>query len=124
MADLLLDVTTGDLDISTNDYQIVTGANAIAQHLRIRYRFFLGEWSQDTRLGVPYFREILKKNPNQSAVRAILQNVATETPGVVEVRNFSLDLDGETRALTVEFDLGVDVDGQLVFEPFLVEIEI
>jgi len=121
MADLLLD-SSGDLDLSTNDLQIVEGIEAIRQELQIRYRFFIGEWFLNRDEGTPYHPHILKKNPNEAKVRAILMEVARTTPGVVEIRAFSTTYDNELRQLAVSIDVGADVDGEIVYAPFVIEV--
>ena len=121
--DLLLN-SAGDLDLTTNDFQLVDGVDAVRQELTIRYRFFLGEWFLDPDEGVPYFRDVLKKAPNEAQVRALLIEVARTTPGVASVDNIELDLDVGTRTLTVTLDLQADVSGALVYVPFVVEVNV
>lgn len=123
MADFLLD-STGDLDFSTNDLVIVEGIEAIRQELQIRYRFFLGEWFLNEAEGTPYFENVLKKNASDAQVQAVLTEVARTTPGVVEVRSYAADLDTENRRLTVTLQLGVTTDEGLVYEDFVIEVEI
>lgn len=121
MADLKL-TTSGDLDLSTNDLQLVTGIEAIRQELQIRYRFFLGEWFLNTDEGVPYIQDLLKKNPSEARVRALMAEVALDTPGVEQIQNYTADLDAAERRLTIRIDLAARVDGVLVYEPFVVEV--
>ena len=123
MADFLLD-SSGDLDFSSNDLVIVEGIAAIQQELQIRYRFFLGEWFLDANEGTPYFEHILKKNANDAQVRAVLTEVARTTPGVLEVRSYAADLDSVNRRLTVTLQLGVTTAEGLVYEDFVIEVEI
>lgn len=123
MADLKL-TTSGDLDLSTNDFQILTGIEAIRQELQIRYRFFLGEWFLNGLEGVPYVRDVLKKNPNESRVRAVMTEVALDTPGVEKVANYVATLDAAARNLTVQLDIQALVNGVLVYEPFIVEVDL
>lgn len=121
--DLLLNAA-GDLDLSTNDLQLVDGVEAVRQELQIRYRFFLGEWFLDRSQGVPYIRDVLKKAPNEAQVRAMLIEVARTTPGVASVDGIALALDNATRILTVTLDLTADVGGELTYVPFVVEVEV
>jgi hypothetical protein len=123
MADLKL-TTAGDLDFSTNDLQIIEGLEAIRQELQIRYRFFLGEWFLNRDEGVPYLEHVLKKNATDAQVRLVLLEVAKTTPGVDEVRDYDADLDRANRVLTVSMEIGAIVDGELVFEPFVVEVRL
>ena len=114
--DLLLD-SQGDLDISTGDLQLTTGGEAIAQHLRIRLQFFLGEWFLDSRIGIPFFQSILIKNPATNVVRSIFRAAILSTPGVISLSELTIDFDGPTRTLAVAFTAETEVtDEPLVFE--------
>lgn len=97
-----------DLDVTTGDLVLLTGAEAVAQELRIRFRFFLGEWFLDRRLGIPYYERILIKNPATNVVRSLLREVALETPGVLELQEFRTDFDNAARRLTVTLSARVD----------------
>jgi hypothetical protein len=108
MADLLLKTLGRDLNIDTGDLQIVTGPEAIAQHLRIRFRFFFAEWFLDRRLGVPYFQRILIKNPGTNVVRSIMRKVITATPGVLALISLDTVYEGEIRKLTVRFEARIE----------------
>lgn len=120
--DLLL-ATSGDLDVSTNDFQLVDGLAAVVQELQIRYRFFLGEWFLDPDEGVPYIRDVLKKAPDDAQVRALLVEVALTTPGVTEVVSLELEIDSAARTLTVTAEIEADVSGTLEYVPFTVEVD-
>lgn len=103
MADLLLD-STGDIDIDSNfNLRIVDGIDAIIQHLKLRLQFFRGEWFLDTRIGMPWFEEVLRKAPDLSVVQSLVREAITTTPGVTEISEFSLDYDGVTRTLSISF---------------------
>lgn len=121
MTDIKLDVTTHDIDISTGDLQLLTGIEAIAQHIRIRLQFFLGEWMLDTRLGIPYFQHVLIKNPKTAVVRGILRKAIQETPGVVSVSDLLVDYAPTTRQMTVSFSAATDTGEPLTFtEEFII----
>lgn len=123
MTDIRLDPTnTGDIDLSTNQLELVTGTDAIAQHLLIRLRFFVGEYFLDTRQGIPYFEQILIKNPSLIVVRAIFREAILETPGVVALTQFSLFPNSATRNLRLVFSCTVTTqDEPLDFdEEFLI----
>ncbi len=81
--------------------------SVIAQKLRIRLRFFAGEWSLDTTQGLPYFTLIFVKNPNLPRVKAIFRQVILTTPGIASLQTFSLVLDS-TRTATVTFSALMD----------------
>jgi len=109
MSDFKLD-GFGELDLSTNDLQLVDGSDAIAQHLLIRLRLFKGEWFLDQRIGIPYYESILKKSPNLIAVKGIFSRAITSTPGVNSLEDLELGYEPTTRALTVSFSALLDGD--------------
>jgi len=123
MADLKL-TTLDDIDFSTEDLQLVDGIDAIAQHLRIRLRFFLGEWFLDTRIGVPYYRDILVKVANENIIRETLRQVVGKTPGVLSIEEFTFTFgDAERQARVLRLDFLVKTEaGDLRFnEPLIIE---
>lgn len=114
--DIALQTIDHDLDISTGDLEILEGAEAIAQHLRIRLQFFFAEWFLDRRLGVPYYQKILIKNPGTNVVRAIIRKVVTSTPGVLALISLDTAYEGTIRKLTVSFTAKIQgTDEPLVF---------
>lgn len=121
MADLKINEQTGDLEIGADgDLIIVTGLDAILQHLRIRLQFFRGEWFLDTRLGIPYFEEVLRKAPDLNVVESILRDAIRETPGVISITSFELDFEGVSRKLSLDFAALTD-EGPLRFtEDFVI----
>lgn len=113
MTDFLL-TSSGDLDLTTGDLQLATGSTEIAQHIKIRLRYFLGEWFLDQRLGVPYFDQILLKNPNTNVVTDLLRRATLSTPGVLDVSSLSFVFDSATRTLAV--DLRAIITGNEVLD--------
>jgi len=121
MSDIALDAD-GDLLIATNSLSLVTGDDAIVQNLRIRFQFVLGEWFLDSRIGIPYFAEILIKNPDLTRVRGIFRQAILTTPGIDSLEEFTLDFDRAIRRLTLEFIARKDDGGILEFnEEFIIE---
>ena len=104
MSDLKINETTGDLEIGTDgDLIIIDGIDAIRQNLRIRLQLFRGDWFLDTRLGIPYFEEVLRKAPDLNVVQSLLRDAIRTTEGVTEITEFELDFIGATRRLTLDF---------------------
>lgn len=105
MTDLFLNPTTGDLDLTTGQAQIVSDAAEVAQRIRIRLRTFLGDWFLDEDLGIPYLQEIIGQKRRFAVERAsaLLRAEILDTPGVLEIVLFTLDFDAATRTLTVTF---------------------
>lgn len=124
--DLRLDTTTGDLYLdSTGSTTSVTGREAIAQHVLIRLRFFLGEWFLDRREGVPYWEQILVRNPDIAAVQEAFRQTVARTPGIASVRTLVLALDGPSRTLTISRLDAVTTEGEAItasdFGPFVLD---
>jgi hypothetical protein len=109
-AELALDPVTHDLAVPV---RVIRGPLAVAQRVKCRLLFFLGEWVLDQRLGVPYFRDVLVKNPDPILISAIFRQVVRETPGVSRVTKLLATIDKPTRTLTVDFS-AVLLDGMVV----------
>jgi hypothetical protein len=110
---------TGNLEFPL---RVIRGAEAVAQRIRIRFRWFLGEWFLDTRQGVPYFRDVLIKNPDPILISFIFRQVLLTTPGVKSVAKIQAALDKQTRALQIDFEATLD-DGTILAptaEPFII----
>jgi hypothetical protein len=103
MSDWQLDAATGDIDLSAGDLVFVTGADAVAQHLKIRLRFVRGEWFLDQRVGIPYRSQIWVKNPNLAAIRTTYRRSILSTPGVDKLERIDLSFDAPTREMRLEF---------------------
>lgn len=117
-SELAMDPTTGDLVFPP---YIVTGADAVVQKIRQRFKFFKGEWFLDQRLGVPFLQSIFIKSPDQIFINAVFSSVLLGTPGVASIASFSSSLDRLFRTLTVDFQATL-VDGTTVIaqaEPFI-----
>lgn len=118
MANWLLN-SDGDLDFSTGNYTKVTGVEAIAQDCETRLRTFLGEWFLDTRIGVPYYQDILGQKPRIPVVRNIFRKAVLTTPGVINVTDLNVTYDGATRELSVSF-IGETTEGTFTFDKELI----
>jgi hypothetical protein len=121
--DIAIDPLTGDMMLdSTGDAVTVTGREAIAQHLRIRLAFVLGEWHLDQREGVPYFEQIWIVGADLTVVEEIFRTTIRTTPGIASVRTLKLDHDRQTRELRIIECESVTTDGESLgpddFRPF------
>lgn len=108
MSDLKLalaknDPNLNDLLIENNDLVLVDAKEAIVQHILQRLRTFLGEWFLDTTIGVPYFQQILIKNPDKAKIQALLLDVIRNTPGVDTLSNYAFGIDTASRVFNVSF---------------------
>lgn len=112
----------GDIAVASDGTQRWTAlvAEDTQQRLQAKYGLFLGEWFLDTREGVPYYRDVLKRGPNMTVVRSVLQKVATDDPAVENVTRFDVVLDAATRRLSVEFTAQLTSGEVLEVGPFIV----
>lgn len=120
MADIKLN-SSGDIDLSTGDIQLTSGLEAIAQALRIRLKFFKGEWFLSPDVGMPYFEKIFVKNPSVQLINSIFRKAILACPGVKDVKDIVPNYDPNTRKLSLSFSAttvaGV-IDFDEEFTPF------
>ena len=105
-----------DIQIDNNNLTLINGREEIAQVLRQRLRVFLGEWFLDTREGIDYYGDVLKKSPDPGQVDALFKNEILTSPGVVELIEFELDIVG--RQLQLTFTARTD-EGIVTFDEVL-----
>lgn len=109
-------IPEGDLELVNGDFVFVDGVEELRQAILSRFRFFLGEWFLDLREGVPYYRDVLVKNPDVNLVRSVFRQVLASTPGVLSILRFDLRFDAEAR--TLSFDFAVQgADGPIAVSP-------
>lgn len=95
--DLVLN-TSGDLDLVSRRLRLTTrGEEALAQKLRVRLGLAQGDWFMDQRVGVPYYTDIMGKQPT-GAAEALLRRVIMTCPGVAALEAFSLTRGADRRA--------------------------
>lgn len=102
MIDLKLD-SRHDLLFKNNKFLLVNGVNQKAQQIKVVLLTFLGEWFLDTTMGLPYFDEILAKNPDSSRIHAIFRKKIMAVVGVIAVEALSLEFQRKERVLNVRF---------------------
>jgi hypothetical protein len=98
-------IPKGDLRLDENGNFVFLhgGPEEMLQRIVARLRMFKGEWFLDTRLGIPYFQNVLVRSPNLPAISAMFRRVILTTPGVVEIVSFRLTFDEVSRALILTF---------------------
>lgn len=107
-----------DIEVTGNDLTLVTGADAIKQHLGQRLKMFYGEWFLNMEQGIPYFQQVFKKNPNMAILDSIFKREIINTPGILQLLEFDLDLNSSTRILTLSFRV-LSEDGEIDFSEVL-----
>lgn len=99
---------------------------AAAQGIKCRLLMFKGEFFLDQSLGIPYFEEILKKGVNLVRIRDIVRTAIASEPGIVEVVDVRLELDGATREATISWevlhDSGAVINSDQYLQLFIEEV--
>lgn len=115
MIDVKLD-ENNDVDSYTSH---VTGDDLVVQRLNIRLQVFEGEYVLDQSAGVPWIEWLSEKRLDLAEIRDDLRRLILETPGVAEIRRFSLEHEQEVLTGDVElvFESSTTVVGELTFEP-------
>ena len=98
----LMETTIHDLVVIEGNVPLYSGLD---QRIDCMLRTFRGEWWLDSTIGVPYFEEILKKNPDMSVVRQAFASVILSVPGVQEITRLDVKFLRPARALRVDFEV-------------------
>lgn len=100
---LALDPETNDLFLRADgSLAVVTGAEAVGQHVRQRLKTFAGEWFLDTTAGVPWLSQIMGKKYDPALAEAVVKAEILDTDGVVEITSFSVGFDRTERRLNIK----------------------
>ena len=103
--DLKLDAS-GDLELSAAGD--VSATDSIVQAVRIRLLWFFSEWRLGPGFGIPYFENILVKNPNEVKVRHLIREAVMSVEGVTNVQGVGLSIDKKTRQGTITVTFSTD----------------
>ncbi len=110
MSDIALDYTLeksdplyGDIKIVGGDLSLLTGIDAVEQHLKQRLKTFYGEWFLNKAIGVPYFEQVFVKNFNANILDSVFKKIIIETPGVIQLLEFALEIDSSVREFFLTF---------------------
>lgn len=103
MIQFALDKDTHDLVMDANGQlrMLDEDAAVVGQRLRTVLSTFQGECLLAVSSGVPYIKEIFKKNPDLNRIRAIFMDVVSRDPGVYKVLQLELTLTTERNLLVV-----------------------
>lgn len=92
---------------------VVRGLEDLRQRIIERMRFFLGEWYQEQRKGVPWFGEVLLRPGDLGiAANVMSQGIAT-LQGLAEVIAVDLALEQSTRTLSANVHVRAEQGGLL-----------
>lgn len=92
-----------DGDLALGQSKLLAGytAEEVAQNVRTRLKFFLGEWFLDTTDGTDWFGSVLGKGSVLATRESVIRRRILLAPGCSGMTAFSLTTDIATRELTV-----------------------
>lgn len=113
--DLFLD-ETGNISLRKSE-TLDELVDLICQRVKCRLQTFRGECYLDRNMGVPYFQEVMKKNPDLGKVRSLLAATIVGVEGVKSLEELKIKFDASTREYKVIFralaDNGNVVNGEI-----------
>jgi len=108
MIDLLLTNDTHDLAIIQNGskktWAITSPNEDLKQRTKVKLFNFYNDWFYDLDEGIPYFDEVLKKNPNPIIVEGLIKSTILDDKEIVRLNTFEFDLDSQKRTLNLNFE--------------------
>ena len=114
--DLLLD--DSGVVLRNGDWAFAVDREGIQQRISQVLKTIAGEWFLDLDYGLPYFEQILIKNPNLPSVQDLFRRALLSVKGVSSVERLTLSLDTPNRILRVDWvvstDLGLLVGAELI----------
>jgi hypothetical protein len=102
----------GDLRVSgTRLARLADRPAAVAQAVRVCLQWWLGDWSFDTRRGVPYLEELFVAGVTEATIRAVLRRQLERIQDVDRVEGMDVTIDRATSSFRVDRIDVVTVDG-------------
>lgn len=90
-----VDPRTNDVIIGEDGYPImVSGANEVAQRIRIALQHHYQEYWLFMDMGVPWYQYILGNNDKKTS-EALIRTTILSVPGVLSIVNFNASLDAD-----------------------------
>lgn len=99
--------SNGHIDISEQNFQIVSKIDAIAQRISNKLKTFRGEYFLDNRVGLPFFEDIFIKRYNLITIETLLKRTVLDIDEVTLLADFTISVDDEKRELSVSFSATV-----------------
>ena len=104
MIDFLLD-DNHDLVFVNNDLALTDAKQGTIQKIKQKLKFIKGEYFLNEDLGIPYYENILVKNPDLALIESIYIRALQEIEEITEIESFNLNFDPQTRNLSVNFEV-------------------
>lgn len=105
--DILL---SSDGDLHLTEKGDISLVNSVTQKIKIRLKWWLGEWRWDEDEGLPYKDELLIKNPDTDSFEMSVREKIFEVDEVTEVKDVSVTYDKKTRVGKILFTALTDTE--------------
>lgn len=107
MKDILLKAD-GDLYISPNG-DIKLG-ESVSQKIKIKLKWFEGEWRWDTDEGLPYLDGLMIKNPDTDYFESLIREKIFKVDEITDVKDVAITFDKKSRAALIKFTASTDYE--------------
>lgn len=88
----------GDIRVSGRRFaRLASSPASIAQACTVELRWWLEEWSFDTRRGVPYIEQLFRNGVSDRTIRAVLDRVVRGVAGVRRLASADIAIDRVNR---------------------------
>lgn len=94
---------TNDGDLYVSKKGDILLADSVAQKIKIRLKWFEGEWRWNQDQGLPYMENLLIKNPDLDYFESAIMEKIFEVDEVTEVSGVSISFDSKTRQAMINF---------------------
>lgn len=107
MTDFKLQSNFEDLANNGSDFLSVSGAEEVAQRIRVRLKSLYTEWEYDRRLGLPRVGKgsIFDSSVSKVIRLAMLRKYIADTEGVSSVLRFDATIDEDEHRLYVAYEV-------------------
>lgn len=104
MKDILL---TPDGDLVIGEAGDISITDSVRQAIRVRLRWFLQEWRLGPEIGVPYYDEVLVKNPNSLRIQQLIRDEILTVEEVTDVHDVTFKMDSQARTAVIKYSASV-----------------
>ena len=103
--DILL---SADGDLFLSEKGDISLTESVAQKIKIRLKWWLGEWRWDEEEGLPYRDELFIKNPDTDSFEMAVREKIFDVTEVTDVKEVSVEYVRKTRQGKIMFTAYVD----------------
>lgn len=99
-----------DGDLFLTEKGDISLVESVAQKIKIRLRWWLGEWRWDEDEGLPYRDDLFIKNPDTDGFEMAVREKIFEIDEITEVKDVSVTYDRKTRVGKIKFEALTDTE--------------